>query len=123
MIKVTGNWNRTSRFLKRAIEFNASRLLHRYGNIGVNALAAATPKNTGLTSMSWKYKIEFTDGAYAIVWYNTNINRGVSIAMLIQYGHGTGNGGYISSYDYINPAMRPIFDSMAQQLWLEVKNL
>ena len=95
-------------------------ILERYGRKGVEALAAATPKETGRTAECWDYRIEDTGTGYSIVWTNSNINDGVMIAMLLQYGHGTGTGGWVEGIDYINPAIRSIFTQMADEAWKEV---
>lgn len=122
-IKHTGNFKNTERFLSKAQTMNIRPLLDKYGSAGISALAAATPKDSGETSLSWQYKSEVNQWGYKIEWYNTNVNNGVPIAILIQYGHGTGTGGYVAPIDYINPAMKPIFDQMADELWREVTSL
>jgi hypothetical protein len=122
-IKVTGDWNKTEQFLKRAQNMKLQSILQKYGNIGITALANATPKDSALTASSWDFKIINTSRGYSIEWLNTNENRGVNIAILIQYGHGTGTGGYVPPRDYINPAMKPIFDKIAEDMWKEVSNL
>ena len=88
--------------------------------MGVDALAAATPVDTGKTAASWTYEIEKKNGSYSIVWLNTNVNKYVNIALILQYGHGTRNGGYVKGRDYINPAIQPIFDKIAEDAWREV---
>lgn len=97
-------------------------ILSKYGKIGVNALLQATPKDSGVTSQSWNYRIEVNNNNASIVWYNTNVVKGVNIAVILQYGHGTRNGGWVEGTDYINPAMKPIFDKIADQVWKEVTN-
>ena len=87
---------------------------------GVNALRAATPQESGLTAMSWDYEIEVDREKARISWINTNRNNGVNIAIILQYGHGTGTGGYVAGRDYINPAIRPLFDQLADQVWKKV---
>ena len=82
----------------------------------------ATPKDSGGASQSWNYKIEVKNNNASIVWYNTNVVKGVNIAVILQYGHGTRNGGWVEGIDYINPAMKPIFDKIADQVWKEVTN-
>ena len=91
-----------------------------YGEKGVSALASATPVDTGKTAESWQYKIEQTKGSIRIYWTNTNVNNGVPIAIIIQTGHGTGTGGYVQGRDYINPAIRPIFDNIANDVWRDI---
>lgn len=115
-----GNFKNTERFLKRANRFNIDQLLERYGQEGVEALRATTPKDTGLTANSWYYKVKKETDRITITWSNSNIQNGVSIAVILQYGHATRNGGYVEGIDYINPAMRPIFDRIAARAWEEV---
>jgi hypothetical protein len=92
------------------------------GRRGVDALARATPRDTGLAAHSWGYVVEHKKGRHGVYWYNTDVEGGVSVAILIQYGHGTGTGGYVPPRDYINPSMRPIFDELSDQVWREVTN-
>jgi hypothetical protein len=94
--------------------------LGQYGQMGVNALAAATPKDTGETASSWTYRITKSGSGVTIAWYNTNVNGNAVIALLLQYGHGTGTGGYVVGRDYINPATRPVFDQIAEAVWKKV---
>lgn len=115
-----GNFKNTERFLKRANRFNIDQLLERYGQEGVEALRAATPKDTGLTANSWYYKVKKESDRITIIWSNSNIQNGVPIAVILQYGHATRNGGYVEGVDYINPAMKPIFDRIAARAWEEV---
>lgn len=117
-----GNFNNLERFLTKTMHIRAMvrPILERYGRKGVEALAEATPKDTGKTAESWDYRVEATDSGYRIVWTNSNINDGVMIAMLLQYGHGTGTGGWVEGVDYINPAIRGIFEQMADEAWKEV---
>ena len=116
----TGNFSKTDRFLAKLLDKDYLNMLDKYGQQGVEALAAATPKKTGLTAASWSYEITHGDGSTAINWFNTNENDGVNIAVILQYGHGTRNGGYVAGRDYINPAMRPVFDKIADEAWNEV---
>lgn len=95
-------------------------ILSSYGNVGVAALSSATPIDTGKTADSWEYFIETSSNKTTISWSNSNENQGYNIALMLQYGHGTKNGGYVKGLDYINPAIRPIFESMASELWKEV---
>lgn len=115
-----GNFKNTERFLKRASRFNLEQILDRYGREGVKALQEATPKDTGLTANSWYYKVTKTSERITITWSNSNIQNGVPIAVILQYGHATRNGGYVEGIDYINPAMKPIFDRIAARAWEEV---
>lgn len=88
--------------------------------MGVNALSNATPVESALTASSWYYEVESRRGYHSIRWYNSNVNQGVPIAIILQYGHGTGTGGYVRGRDYINPAIRPVFDQIANEVWKEV---
>lgn len=121
MFRQKGSFKRTSDFLKRASSLNLNAILNQYGQEGVEALRAATPKDTGTTANSWSYTVHKGTGSIAITWSNSNIVDGVPIAVILQYGHGTRNGGYVQGTDYINPAMKPIFDEIAQRAWEEVK--
>lgn len=123
VITQSGNFNHTERFLTGAKKLSIKRILESYGEEGVRALSEATPVDSGLTASSWSYKIEYSKGSYSIYWTNANVVDGVPIAILIQYGHGTGTGGYVKGVDYINPAMRKIFEEIANSAWQEVKNL
>jgi len=95
-------------------------LLHRYGQMGVDALARSTPIDSGLTKAKWSYSVDQSRGKHSITWYNSNVEDGAVIAILLQYGHGTGTGGYVQGRDYINPAIRPLFDRIADEVWKEV---
>lgn len=99
---------------------DARRILNKYGQKGVDLLRQATPKRTGKTAASWSYEISETKGRYEIVWLNSNINKGVNIALIIQYGHGTRQGAYVKGVDYINPVLQDVFEEMAEDLWKEV---
>lgn len=118
--KTKGSWKKTESYLQRVKKFDPLPVLERYGEIGVNELKNATPIDTGLTAASWYYKIEKTKDGYILTWNNSNVVRGLSIAILIQYGHGTQSGTYVQGVDYINPALKTIFDTLAVQLWKEV---
>jgi hypothetical protein len=122
MIKLstTGSFKKTFKFLKQASHVDPVGILNGYGQEGVDALAAATPVDTGLTSVSWSYRVEHTPKGYRLVWTNSNVVNGVCIAIILQYGHGTRNGGYVEGRDYINPAIQPIFDRIARDSWKEV---
>ncbi len=118
-----GDFSKFSSFLERAK--NTVRLgeLDKYGREGVAALASATPVDTGLTAKSWSYEIENKNGSTILSFHNSNIQNGVPIAIILQYGHATGTGGWVQGRDYINPAIQPIFDRMAQEAWREVTKL
>lgn len=115
-----GSFQNTEKFLKRMAEGDIFRNLDRYGREGAAALARATPADSGLAASSWTYEIRRDRGSWSIVWLNTNIENGFPVAIMIQYGHGTGTGGYVAGRDYINPAIRPIFDRIADDVWREV---
>lgn len=100
-----------------------ARVLERYGQLGVDLLAANTPVDSGLTASSWEYEVIDDDQGVKVVWYNTNVQKGwANVALLLQYGHATGTGGYVTGVDYINPALQPVFDKMAEAAWREVKD-
>lgn len=115
-----GDFKHTESFFKKAKEQSYLNTLKKYGQVGVDALASATPKETGKTAAAWGYEIERTAGGHSIFWTNSNENKGVNIAVILQYGHGTGTGGYVKGRDYINPAIRPVFDQIADEAWKEV---
>lgn len=112
-----GDFSKLTRFLERAKEAVHLGDLDKYGREGVTALSSATPVDSGLTAASWYYKIENKNGRITISFHNSNIQKGVPIAILLQLGHGTGNGGWVEGRDYINPAVRPIFDRIANEAW------
>lgn len=115
-----GSFKRTYKFLNKASDLKIERVFEKYARKGVEALSAATPFDSGKTAESWDYSIENKGGKTRIDFINTNINKGVNIAIILQYGHGTGTGGYVEGRDYINPAIRPVFDEIAEDLWREV---
>lgn len=115
-----GDFSNLTRFLERAKEAVKVGDLDKYGREGVKALSSATPVETGLTANSWYYTIENSSGSATISFHNSNIQNGVPIAIILQYGHGTGTGGWVQGRDYINPAIQPIFDKIAENAWKEV---
>ena len=119
-ITCSGDLSKTMKFLNRLQNKEYLNILSTYGKRGVEALRAATPKDTGKTADSWYYEIKQDRNQTTINWCNSYVNDGVIIAMLLQYGHGTGTGGYVQGTDYINPAMRAIFDDLANECWKEV---
>ena len=121
--KQKGNFSKLNRYLERVKEVAKIGSLDKYGQAGVEALSSATPTDTGLTASSWYYKIERTKTSATIQFLNSNINDGVPIAVILQYGHGTGTGGWVEEQDYINPAIQPIFDEIANEAWKEVTKL
>ena len=124
LIRLTskGDFSNTFRFLKKMDNFQITKILDKYGKMGVNALANATPLDSGKTTESWGYEISVKKEGATIHWTNTNQNNGVYIAVILQYGHGTGTGGYVRGVDYINPAIRPVFDKIVEEAWMEVVN-
>ena len=118
-----GDFSKLTRYLERVKEVIRRGDLDKYGRAGVAALASATPIDTGLTASSWYYEIEHSNGSAVISFHNSNIQNGVPIAIILQYGHGTGTGGWVEGRDYINPAIRPIFDAIANDAWREVTRL
>jgi hypothetical protein len=116
-ITTTGSFNNTDQFLKRMSKVDILSILDEYGKAGVEALKNTTPEDSGLTADSWAYEIEASGGNYAIYWTNSHVHDGVYIAVLLEYGHATGTHGYVQGRDYINPAIRPIFDQIANSVW------
>lgn len=120
--KSKGDWKKTTDFLTRSKDLkNIREILEHYGREGVAALSTATPVDTGKTASSWQYEIIQNEQSSSIVFTNSNVTKtNIPIAILLQYGHGTGNGGYVQGRDFINPAVKPIFDKIADQAWREV---
>lgn len=121
-VKHKGDFKKTDSFLNKMKQKYYMNQLEQYAQKGVDALASATPVDTGLTAASWYYEIRVSGDAVTIVWSNSNVNKGVNIAMILQYGHGTGTGGYVQGRDYINPAIQPIFDKIADGVWEVIKS-
>ena len=119
-IRHKGNFDHLDRFLKAMTKRVWMKKLAQYGEQGVEALRNATPKTTGKTAESWSYEIREESGNVVISWKNSNVNKHVNIAVILQYGHGTRNGGYVKGIDYINPALKPVFDEIANSAWKEV---
>lgn len=115
-----GDFSKLTRYLERVKEAVKLGNLDKYGREGVAALASATPIESGKTASSWYYEIENSNGSATISFYNSNVNKGVPIAIILQYGHGTGTGGWVRGRDYINPAIQPVFDRIAEEAWREV---
>lgn len=118
-----GDFSKLTRYLERVKQAINRGILDRYGRAGVAALSSATPVDSGLTASSWDYVIENRNGSASIVFTNSNINHGVPIAIILQYGHGTRNGGWVQGRDYINPAIQPVFDNLVEEAWREVTKL
>lgn len=124
MLKLTskGDHSKTERYLNKLHDGDFFSNLDQYGQLGVIALSRSTPVDTGLAQSSWDYKTIKSREKPGIIWINTDVENGTSVVILIQYGHGTGTGGYVAGRDFINPAMRPIFDMIADNIWREVTN-
>ena len=116
----SGNFDNTEKMLKSMKKRDVRVILDKYGRRGVDALSQNTPVESGKTAASWCYEIHTSRKRYEIVWTNSNLNDGVSVAILLQYGHATRNGGYVYGVDYINPALSKIFEQMADEVWKEV---
>lgn len=119
-VDVTGNFDNTERLIKKARTGEWQKALDPYVQKGVDALRIATPTRSGLTASSWYGEVHKTKNGCEIVWSNSNNNRGANVAILLQYGHGTGTGGYVQGIDYINPALRPVFQELADNAWKEL---
>lgn len=120
VFRQTGDFKKTEKFFRKISKGDFFQALDAFGRKGVEALASATPVNSGKTADSWDYEIHRSSGQISIYWTNSNVNDGVNIAIILQYGHGTRNGGYVQGRDYINPAIRPIFDKIADDAWREI---
>lgn len=118
-----GDLSKATSYLEKLREKVRLGVLDKYGREGVAALSSATPVDTGTTAASWFYTIERSSDSIAIVFNNSNRNKGVMIAIILQYGHGTGTGGWVQGRDYINPAIQPVFDKIAEQVWKEVTSI
>jgi hypothetical protein len=115
-----GDWSKTERFLRNMMKFKVDAAIQSAGAQGVSALAKATPRDSGLAANSWTFEVKKSSGGFEIDWTNTDDESGFKVALMIQYGHGTGTGGYVHGIDYINPAMRPVFDQIAETVWKAV---
>jgi hypothetical protein len=118
----TGSFKNTTSFLEFMKSGKMFNVLDRYGRIGVGLLSNATPRDTGETATSWGYKLGRAKGIYSVNWFNSHTENRVNIAVIIQYGHGTGTGGYVQGKDYINPALRPLFDKIVEDIWRQVRD-
>jgi len=121
--KHKGNFKKTDKLLTGALKINVLNILHKYAKQGIIALSTATPKDTGITANSWDYIIKLKDHGYSISWTNSNTVNGIPIVILLQYGHGTGTGGYVEGRDFINPAIKPVMDKIADDIFEEVRKL
>lgn len=122
-LKVKGTYKKTMSWLEKMKHAEKLGIPDKYGQLGVEALSAATPVRTGETANSWYYEIEYGENTSKIIWSNSNVHNGFNVAIGLQYGHGTGNGGYVVGVDYINPAMEPIFKALADSMWKEIISL
>ena len=118
-----GDFKKTQSFLEKAKRLEIQSVLDRYGSVGVSALSSATPVESGATAIAWYYEVSIKRGAYTNTFFNSNVNKGVPIAIILQYGHGTRNGGWVNGRDYINPSIQPIFDEIVEEAWKEVTKL
>lgn len=118
-----GDFSKLTRYFEKVKEAARLSILDKYGREGVAALASATPVESGKTADSWYYEVKRQNGSATISFYNSNVNEGVPIAIILQYGHGTGTGGWVEGRDYINPAIQPIFDKLTEEAWKEVTKI
>lgn len=121
-IKHRGSFDNIKTFFDKSKKLRIEEILKKYGQEGVAALSAATPVDSGLTAQSWSFTTNVTRNGFSISWTNSNVVKGVPIAIILQYGHATRNGGYVQGRDYINPAIQPIFDKISEAIWKEVTN-
>ena len=118
----SGTWDKTESYLEYLKSERMFQILDHYGRVGVDLLSSATPIDTGETAHSWGYQVENKRGRHSISWFNTHREGRVNIAVILQYGHGTGTGGWVEGRDYINPVMRPLFDKIVDDIWKAVRN-
>jgi hypothetical protein len=115
-----GDFNKTTKFLEKNLSPNYLDILYKYGNIGIDLLSSATPTRTGETANSWYFDIEDKNSNLKLIFYNSKMIEGVPLVILLQYGHGTRNGGYVEGIDFINPTLKPLFDQITNDIWKEV---
>lgn len=120
--KSSGSFKKTTEFLRTMEDGDIFRVLDHYGRIGVDLLSSATPRDTGRAASSWSYEVTHQNGRHTIHWSNDNVEGGVNVAIILQYGHGTGTGGWVEGRDYINPATRVLFDKILDDIWGQVRN-
>lgn len=120
-LKSKSKLDKTMDFLNRIVQYNPKTILEKYGKMGVDRLSEATPKDSGLTASSWHYTIERTDYEYKLTWYNSNVNDGCNVALILQHGHGTRKGVYVQGIDYINPALQPVYQEIFEMITKEVR--
>ena len=122
-VRSKGSFKNTENFFTKLITRRYAKVLAKYGEMGVQLLSANTPVDTGKTASSWSYEVIDDDQGISVIWSNSNVEKGwANVALLLQYGHATGTGGYVRGIDYINPALKPVFDELAEAAWTEVKN-
>lgn len=121
-IEAHGSFDKTDKFLKAMSNREHMLALEGFGQRGIDALSSATPVDTRLTADSWRFKLVQGRGKYTLTWFNTNVANGIPVVVLIQYGHGTGTGGWVEGRDFINPAIQPIFDQIANDVWEKVRH-
>jgi hypothetical protein len=119
-VSSTGSFKNTEAFLQHVQKLDVIRILETLAQTGVDALEGATPVDTGLAANSWGYEVTRNGGVYTVSWTNSDVENGYPVAIMIQYGHGTGTGGYIQGQDYINPAIKPVFDAISDKIWKAV---
>lgn len=119
-IQYRGSFKKTERFLAKISNLAIMKVLESCGRDGVAALSRATPVESGRAAYSWGYEVSKQGGTYSIVWTNSDVEDGFPVVIMLQYGHGTGTGGYVRGHDFINPAIRPVFDKIAERVWKEV---
>lgn len=117
----SGSFKKSDKWLARLLKIDVKSQLEKYGQEGVDALSRETPKDTGLAASSWSYDVVKTSTGYELVWYNDNVENGARVVLLIQYGHGTTSGSYVQGRDFINPAIKPVFDNIQKDIWKAVR--
>lgn len=122
-VTTSGSFANNRRFLQNARKLQLSQILNAAGQEGVAALAVATPKDSGLAASLWRYEVSSSFGGTTLTWYNSDVENGFPVAVMLQYGHGTRGGGYVQGRDYINPAMRAVFDRISDEVWKAVTEL
>lgn len=120
LFRVRGSFKNTESFLKSMTKLDIPGILASCGQEGVNALEHATPIDSGLAAHSWTYEVTNSGGSYSIAWMNTDVENGFRVVIMLQYGHGTGTGGWVAGRDFINPAIKPVFDKIANKVWKAV---
>jgi hypothetical protein len=119
-VGTSGSWDKSIATLHKMAKINIADIMRAGGQKGVNALSKATPVDSSLAAHSWTYEVKSSGGIHTLTWYNTDVENGFPVAIMLQYGYSTGTGGWVSGYDYINPAIRPIFDDIADRVWKAV---